>query len=237
MRQHQLFARSQLKAHCTNDVSELLRTDLDVDGYNQHRIEMENFASMLGIDAEMDMAVRTMQYKDDVEDARALHSMDVAISSGFKSLLQTDQEVDGKLPDMQVVDHIARKRKESANPEGMSGSLLDVADMLLTDMEVDRDEARDDLILHLFGLPAGLPPSLGVDHAGSTGKIEQNAPVTTKGDDLIGQLFGLGQVPGLLVTDGGMKVESNETDVDSNPKSERKKFGSFLKKSWNPFFN
>jgi len=176
MLQMEVQSRANLCKYDTSGVAHLLRTDMFVDGAKVDQ-DMEAIAPLLEVDRMMDQAHKSKEYTSGVQSAKPLHLMDATIDGRFKSLLETDEQMDGgdRRSRSKLVDPYSSRKTQD---EDLISSLFDVADLFRTDVEVDclnysdrsarsssvvakeRDKhvEGEDLIVGIFGsLPAKQP--------------------------------------------------------------------------------
>jgi hypothetical protein len=292
MKQCQLasVARSKAVFDGAGEMSELYRMDLDVDGLRSSNYEMDGIAALLETDLEIDRAAKKSERKDDVGDLQELYALDVKVDAAFKSLLKTDQEVDGRAEDLQVVDHIVSKETEEGKE--LIGNLFDVADLLFTDLEVDQATEKavnksektrrrrsfgnktgnetvrktsrgtsvdgterltqvenkptqqgniamgqskdgEEFIEHFFGLP----PTSKLSTAPNVETKNTEPEPDDAGDELIGHIFGLKNVPGLLNSTNDDRDESKLVTEKHEKEGRVNKITSYFKLKGKQFFS
>ena len=292
MKQCQLasVARSKAVFDGAGEMSELYRMDLDVDGLRSSNYEMDGVAALLETDLEIDRAAKKSERKDDVGDLQELYALDVKVDAAFKSLLKTDQELDGRAEDLQVVDHIVSKETEEGKE--LIGNLFDVADLLFTDLEVDQATEKavnksektrrrrsfgnktgnetvrktsrgtsvdgterltqvenkptqqgniamgqskdgEEFIEHFFGLP----PTSKLSTAPNVETKNTEPEPDDAGDELIGHIFGLKNVPGLLNSTNDDRDESKLVTEKHEKEGRVNKITSYFKLKGKQFFS
>ena len=142
MRQYQVRSAAQVNAFCdfASQIACLLSVDLEVDDSKRNN-ELEALASLLQIDSEMGKAAQHIEYKSGVQDLKQLYAMDTTIDGSFRSLLETDQAIDGAHVTLQLVDPIAQK--QSAKGKTAIESSFDLGELLFTDLEVEVGRKND----------------------------------------------------------------------------------------------
>jgi len=136
MRQYQVRSAALVNAFCdvASQIACLLSVDLEMDG-SKCNSELKAFASLLQVDSEMGKAAQHIEYKSGVQDLKPLYAMDTTIDGSFRSLLETDQAIDGAQVTLQLVDPIADK--QSTEGKTTIEASFDVGELLFTDLEVE----------------------------------------------------------------------------------------------------
>lgn len=222
MLQMEVQSHANLCKYDTSGVVNLLRTDMFVDGAKIDQ-EMMALVPLLEVDAMIDQCSKSKEYTSEAKRTKPLHLMDGTTDGCFKSLLETDKQVDGaeKHSSSELVDPYCH----DAQGQDLIGTLFDVADLLRTDVEVDRQshpkrgarlstvakkrdkyEEGEDLIVSIFGTFPNNPGSKVEGISSDTFKQSYPAkvpektanekPIQKKGSLL--SLFSLSNIPSMF---------------------------------------